>query len=231
MQWEPRAFTSRWVQASAEWLNVISRSFRYLVWLGSGGGQEHSHTGGRCLSPQCPMLWGGACASAAAAAGADPAAPPCPRPCPCCSSLQAPREGYSLFMSLGNDKLPTFAGLGHVSMYMCQFPFDLGSPTRPGTVKALASYDYVLLNSEFTDRWVSGECGWRVVCAGGLCLGRGLASWPALESTLQQRGRQFLCLISPLPSLRHAPHSHWPCTPPAPCPAPPPAAAGGTTSL
>ena len=68
--------------------------------------------------------------------------------------MQAPREGYSLFMSLGNDKLPTFAGLGHVSMYMCQFPFDLGRPTRPGTVKALASYDYVLLNSEFTDGWV-----------------------------------------------------------------------------
>ena len=67
-------------------------------------------------------------------------------------------------MSLGNDKLPTFAGLGHVSMYMCQFPFDLGRPTRPGTVKALASYDYVLLNSEFTDRWVGG--GGVVDCVG-----------------------------------------------------------------
>ena len=55
-------------------------------------------------------------------------------------------------MSLGNDKLPTYAGLGHVSFYMCQFPFDLVRPPRPGTTKAFASYDYVLLNSEYTDR-------------------------------------------------------------------------------
>lgn len=130
-----------------------------------------------------------------------------------CFVSQAPIEGkYSLFMSLGNEKLPSFAGLGHVSMYMCQvrrpgrpgldqrraaersaaqhgqraggwaglglagcdcrglcltppskphappepsaplqFPFDLNRPARPGTTKALASYDYVLLNSEFTD--------------------------------------------------------------------------------
>lgn len=25
-----------------------------------------------------------------------------------------------MFMLLGNDKLPTFAGLGHVNFYMCQ---------------------------------------------------------------------------------------------------------------
>ncbi|KAI3427093.1 hypothetical protein D9Q98_007032 [Chlorella vulgaris] len=69
--------------------------------------------------------------------------------------LQVPREdpGYSLFLSLGNDKLPTFAGLGHVNFYMCQFPFDLERPPRPGTTKAFSTYDYVLLNSEYTDRW------------------------------------------------------------------------------
>ncbi|EFN56792.1 expressed protein [Chlorella variabilis] len=70
--------------------------------------------------------------------------------------LQAPTTTlteYSVFMSLGNDKLPTYAGLGHVSFYMCQFPFDLVRPPRPGTTKAFASYDYVLLNSEYTDRW------------------------------------------------------------------------------
>lgn len=33
---------------------------------------------------------------------------------------QPPHEGYSLFMLLGNDKLPTFAGIGHVNFYMCQ---------------------------------------------------------------------------------------------------------------
>lgn len=34
-----------------------------------------------------------------------------------------------------------------------QFPFDLNRPARVGAVKAFATYDYVILNSEFTDRW------------------------------------------------------------------------------
>ncbi|KAL4444085.1 hypothetical protein ABPG75_011822 [Micractinium tetrahymenae] len=67
--------------------------------------------------------------------------------------IQAPQEGYSLFMLLGNEKLPTFAGIGHVNFYMCQFPFDLNRAPLPGTTKALSTYDYVLLNSEYTDRW------------------------------------------------------------------------------
>ncbi|PRW51010.1 Glycosyl transferase family 2 [Chlorella sorokiniana] len=65
----------------------------------------------------------------------------------------APHESYSVFMLLGNDKLPIVVGLGHVNFYMCQFPFDLHRPARVGAVKAFATYDYVILNSEFTDRW------------------------------------------------------------------------------
>ncbi|KAI7842484.1 hypothetical protein COHA_003838 [Chlorella ohadii] len=65
----------------------------------------------------------------------------------------APQESYSVFMLLGNDKLPIVVGLGHVNFYMCQFPFDLHRPARVGAVKAFATYDYVILNSEFTDRW------------------------------------------------------------------------------
>lgn len=41
-------------------------------------------------------------------------------PFPAPSPVQAPQEGYSLFMLLGNDKLPTVAGIGHVNFYMCQ---------------------------------------------------------------------------------------------------------------
>ena len=33
---------------------------------------------------------------------------------------QAPQESYSVFMLLGNDKLPIVVGLGHVNFYMCQ---------------------------------------------------------------------------------------------------------------
>jgi hypothetical protein len=44
----------------------------------------------------------------------------------------------------------------------CQFPFDLDRPPRPGTTKALSTYDYVLLNSEYTDRCVCvSVCVWR----------------------------------------------------------------------
>lgn len=44
----------------------------------------------------------------------------------CCLSYapaalaQAPQESYSVFMLLGNDKLPIVVGLGHVNFYMCQ---------------------------------------------------------------------------------------------------------------
>ena len=67
-------------------------------------------------------------------------------------------------MLLGNEKLPVLMGLGHVNMYMCQFPFDLDRPAQPQHVKAFSTYDYVLLNSEFTDRcgcgcWPAGMEG------------------------------------------------------------------------
>lgn len=38
----------------------------------------------------------------------------------CAATLQAPHESYSVFMLLGNDKLPIVVGLGHVNFYMCQ---------------------------------------------------------------------------------------------------------------
>ena len=50
-------------------------------------------------------------------------------------------------------------GLGAVNFYMCQFPFDLARPSPPAHLEALSTYDYVLLNSGFTDRWGVGLGG------------------------------------------------------------------------
>jgi hypothetical protein len=61
-----------------------------------------------CRSPSTPRPW----LPARHRWPAHRAAAPC--------WVQVPREdpSYSLFLSLGNDKLPTFAGIGHVNMYM-----------------------------------------------------------------------------------------------------------------
>ena len=64
--------------------------------------------------------------------------------------MQAPKNVYSAFLLLGNEKYPQWAGLGHVNFYMCQFPFDLDRATGPAQQRALASYDYVFLNSQFS---------------------------------------------------------------------------------
>lgn len=60
---------------------------------------------------------------------------------------------YSLFFLLGNEKYPTVEGIGLVNFYMCQFPFDLNRTVSTGYRTALASYDYVLLNSRFSYHW------------------------------------------------------------------------------
>lgn len=62
---------------------------------------------------------------------------------------------YSAFMSLGNGKIAHVQGIGHVNFYMCQFPFDLDRLMMPIEWHVMSSYDYVLLNSEFTYQWYS----------------------------------------------------------------------------
>ena len=57
---------------------------------------------------------------------------------------------YSVFFELGNEKAPLAHGIGFVNFYMCQFPFDLDRAIEDVDVSALASYDYVLLNSRFS---------------------------------------------------------------------------------
>ena len=64
--------------------------------------------------------------------------------------LRVPSDVYSAFFELGNEKAPLAHGIGHVNFYMCQFPFDLDRAIEDADVSALASYDYVLLNSRFS---------------------------------------------------------------------------------
>jgi O-antigen biosynthesis protein len=59
---------------------------------------------------------------------------------------------YSLFFSLGNAKLPDVEGIGYINFFMNQFPFDLDRDITAAEVHAFSTYDYVLLNSEFSQR-------------------------------------------------------------------------------
>jgi hypothetical protein len=133
--------------------------------------------------------------------------------------VQVPREdpSYSLFLSLGNDKLPTFAGIGHVNMYMCQFPFDLDRPPRPGTTKALSTYDYVLLNSEYTDRWYNHYTGPHIVNA--LRVWNAAPSVVVLHPPVEVRHWRLATFNAPPPVGAAMPLQH-----PAACHAPPQAA-------
>ena len=63
--------------------------------------------------------------------------------------LGLPRA-YSIFAWLGNEKVPTVHAAGHMSVYMCQFPFDRDRPLRSsnsggggggGDLQKLSSYD------------------------------------------------------------------------------------------
>lgn len=60
---------------------------------------------------------------------------------------------YDVFFSLGNSKFPQMKSIGSVNFYMCQFPFDLSRPAQNYEIRNLMSYDYVLLNSEYTLWW------------------------------------------------------------------------------
>jgi glycosyltransferase involved in cell wall biosynthesis len=60
---------------------------------------------------------------------------------------------YSLFFLLGNEKLPQIPGIGFVNFYMNQFPFDLDRTPTGREVYNLSTYDYVLLNSEYSYKW------------------------------------------------------------------------------
>ena len=65
---------------------------------------------------------------------------------------------------LGTELLPQYEGLARVNMYACAFSFEDGDELgQPQHVKALSTYDYVILESEFTDKWV---------------VGRAVAAWP-----------------------------------------------------
>jgi hypothetical protein len=58
-----------------------------------------------------------------------------------------------LFFALGNEKFPQVEGIGHINIYMCQFPFDLDRGPDAYEIKNLFSYDNIILNSIFTFSW------------------------------------------------------------------------------
>lgn len=60
---------------------------------------------------------------------------------------------FGVFMSLGNSKFPQVRGIGHVNIYMCQFPFDLARPATPSELQNWQTYDRVIVNSRFTYTW------------------------------------------------------------------------------
>ncbi len=66
-------------------------------------------------------------------------------------SLWSSRKfNYDIFWALGNSKHPMVRPIGQISLYMCQFPFDLDALPSRHDLKLLSLYDVVLLNSFFT---------------------------------------------------------------------------------
>lgn len=65
------------------------------------------------------------------------------------------RRDFDIFFFLGNDRAPRTPGLGRLNLYMCQFPFDWYRDMYPFEERNLATYDHVLLNSNFTMDWYS----------------------------------------------------------------------------
>jgi len=62
--------------------------------------------------------------------------------------------GYEIFFLLGNEKIPQSKGIGKYNVYQCQFPFDLDrGEVDESNLKAIASYDAVWVNSQFTRSW------------------------------------------------------------------------------
>ena len=60
---------------------------------------------------------------------------------------------YKLFVVLGNEKVPCVHGIGDMNVYMNQFPFDRDRTPRSGDHEKLSSYDFVIVNSEYTRKW------------------------------------------------------------------------------
>lgn len=74
-----------------------------------------------------------------------------------CLCLQVASGHYTYFMHLGNSKHPYVMGLGLVNLFMCQFPFDLDLPMEPRDRALLATYDTVLVNSQFSLMYAAGR--------------------------------------------------------------------------
>lgn len=62
-------------------------------------------------------------------------------------------EAYRVFVLLGNDARPQIMPYGRYNVYMCQFPFDLGTPFSERDLLVFNAYDRVLVNSRYSFRF------------------------------------------------------------------------------
>lgn len=60
---------------------------------------------------------------------------------------------YKFFVLLGNEKIPSVTSTGDMNIYMNQFPFDQDRKYRRIDTLKVSSYDFVVVNSDYTQRW------------------------------------------------------------------------------
>lgn len=67
--------------------------------------------------------------------------------------ITTPLPRYKFFVLLGNEKIPSVTSLGEMNVYMNQFPFDQDRRYRRIDTLKVCSYDFVIVNSEYTRKW------------------------------------------------------------------------------
>jgi hypothetical protein len=65
----------------------------------------------------------------------------------------SPLPKYKFFVFMGNEKVPSVSAIGDMNVYMNQFPFDLDRKLGHGDLEKVSSYDFVVVNSEYTRSW------------------------------------------------------------------------------
>ena len=64
------------------------------------------------------------------------------------------RAPFSLAIVLGNEVLPTIAGLGQRNIFICQFPFPFDQDEAMRRLPNMASYDCIVVYSEYVEEHV-----------------------------------------------------------------------------
>ena len=67
--------------------------------------------------------------------------------------ITTPLPTYRFFVLMGNEKIPSVTSIGDMNIYMNQFPFDQDRKYRGTDALKVTSYDFVVVNSEYTRKW------------------------------------------------------------------------------